>query len=133
MRVLRSVGAVIAGLILAALVVAAVEAVASKIYPLPAGVDPHSRDALKVSMAHAPVGALVMVLIAWAAATISGAWLAAKLAGRAQPTHGLIVGVILLIAGIANMLMLPHPLWMWVAGILMFLVGGYVGGKLART
>lgn len=131
MRALKSIGAIVAGLIVAVLVVMASEFVISMIYPPPAGVDLANREAMTAAIAKLPAGIFAGVLIGWAAATVSGGWLAGKLAGRAQAIHGLIVGMLMLIAGVANMLMFPHPVWMWVSGILILLVGGYLGGRLA--
>jgi hypothetical protein len=82
-------------------------------------------------MAALPRAALLLVLVGWALGTFAGAYVAGRLARRVPIAHGLVVGVLFLAAGVANMLMLPHPIWMWMAGVAAFLAGGYGGGRLA--
>ena len=41
---------------------------------------------------------------------LAGGWVAARLAGRSGVTHGVVVGGLLMLAGIANNLMLPPPM-----------------------
>jgi hypothetical protein len=42
------------------------------------------------------------------------------------------VGVLVILAAVANMLMIPHPVWFWVVALLLFLPAAYLGGLLAR-
>ena len=42
-----------------------------------------------------------------------------------------LIGVWVLV--VVNMLMLPHPAWFWIAGLAIFPVAGYAGGKLVPT
>jgi hypothetical protein len=127
---LRSVGAVVAGVILGGGVVFAVELLGGMLFPMPPGLDLNDPQALAVAMANAPLGALLFVLLAWAAGSLAGGWLAARLAGRAPHWHALIVGVLLLIAGIINLATLPHPLWFQVVSVLVFLPAAWLGGAL---
>lgn len=39
---------------------------------------------------------------------------------------------ILVASAVANMLLLPHPSWMWVAGPVVILGAGWLGARLAR-
>jgi predicted MFS family arabinose efflux permease len=82
-------------------------------------------------MADVPAGALLLVLLARGVGTFAGGWLAARLAPRAPLSHAMIVGLILLAAGVMNMVMLPHPLWFWFPGVALFLPAAYAGAKLA--
>lgn len=36
-----------------------------------------------------------------------------------------------LIAGIINMVMIPHPVWFWILGIIVFLPSAYAGYRVA--
>jgi uncharacterized protein YacL len=129
--ILRSVGAVLLGAIVAGVLIACLEFLGSKIFPLPPGTDPMDMEAVKAAMANVPVGALLLVLFGWFVGTAAGAWIAARVAGRAPMAHGLIVGALLLTGGIANMLMLPHPSWFWVLAVAVFAVAAYLGARLA--
>jgi len=129
--ILRSVLSVLLGAIVAGVLIACLELLGSKIFPLPPGTDPMDMEAVKAAMANVSMGALLFVLFGWFVGTIAGAWSAARVAGRAPAVHGLIVGVLLLAGGIANMLMLPHPAWFWVLGVAVFVLAAYLGSRLA--
>jgi hypothetical protein len=127
----RSILAVLAGSIVAGVLIAAVEAVSSSVYPLPPGVDHHDYESLRQYVEQLPLGAFLLVLVAWAIGTFAGAWVAARLATRARFAHGLVVGALFLLAGVLNMLMIPHPAWMWAGAVLVFVVCSYLGARLA--
>jgi sorbitol-specific phosphotransferase system component IIBC len=99
-------------------------------FPFPAGIDPANTEALKQAVANLPARAFVLVVIGWAVATFCGAWLAARLASRAPAVHGGVVTVMLVAAGILNMLDLPHPTWVWITGLAAFIIGGAAGTRI---
>ena len=131
--VLRSLGAVLVGAIVAVIAITAIEAVNHAVYPLPDGFDSNDPEALKAAMTRMPLGAKIFVLVGWGSGTLLGAWVAARLASRFRLLHGMVVGVLFLASGIACMVMIPSPVWFWIAGVALFLPAAYVGGKLART
>jgi len=88
------------------------------------------REAVKEVMAAAPVGALLVVLVGWFVGSVAGGWLAAWIAGRAAVVHALVLGGLLTLAGIANNLMLPPPLWFWICTVVVFLPATYAGARL---
>lgn len=130
--VLRSVAGVVFGACVATGVIILVEQFSSRMYPPPPGLDLSDPEALKSFIATLPAGAFLMVLLAWGLGTLAGAWVCARIAGRAMTTHGVVLGAMLLVAGVTNMLMIPHPVWMWIAAFLVFAVAGYAGGRLAE-
>jgi len=131
--ILRSAGALAFGAVVGVFLIFAVEIMGQVIYPFPAGIDPTDAEAFKAAMANVPPGVLLSVLAAWAVGTFGGAAVAAGIARRSPVVHGLIIGVLFLLAGIANMLMIPHPLWFWVVGICVFLPAAYLGAKCVRA
>ena len=128
--VIRSVLTVLAGAIVAGILIAVVEAIGHHVYPPPPGIDPTDPESLRTAMESMPLGALVAVLLAWGVGTFAGSWLAARIAGRAGMVHGMVVGVLMLVAGVANMLMIPHPLWFWGAGVAVFPLTAWLGGRM---
>jgi hypothetical protein len=96
-------------------------------FPPPAGFDHHDPEAVKAL----PMGTLVAVLVPWALGSFAGAWVAARLAPVAKLAFGLAIGLIGLLAAVAIMLMIPHPVWMWVAAVVELLPAAYLGAKLA--
>ena len=134
MRVLRSVGAVVAGFVVASIVMMIVEALNGRVfYPelAKAAEGVTDRDVLRQLLATAPVGALLVVIVGWALGSTAGGWTAARLAGRSPVTHGLVLGALLTCAGVANNLMLPPPLWFRVVGLLVFLPCAWFGARSA--
>jgi hypothetical protein len=128
---LRSIGAVVAGVVFGGILVAIVEYIGVLLFPLPAGVDPTDSEALAAIADSIPVGAQLFVLLAWAVGALAGGWLAARLAPSQPLVHALIVGAVLMVLGIINLVSIPSPLWFWIVGLLLFLPAAYVGGRLA--
>jgi hypothetical protein len=128
----RSILAVLLGVVVGGLLVAAVEFVSHLIYPPPQGLDPANVEAFKRVMASAPAGAFLFILLAWAVGSLGGGWLAATIARRSHTQHALVVGAILMTMGMLNLLMIPHPVWFWLAALALFLPAAYLGAKLAR-
>ena len=127
---LRRVGSVVAGLVAGFLVIACVEAVGTTVYPPQTGLDFTDSESIKAYVDRLPLGAFLFVLAAWGAGCLVGCWLATRLGADRRTSPGVIVGVILLAAGVANMMMLPHPGWFWVAEFLVCTSFTYVGTRL---
>lgn len=127
----RSILAVLGGGLVCAILIFAAEAVGSRIYPLPPGTDPTDLEALKAAMAEMPPGAYFFVLLGWFVGPLAGSWVAAKLAPGSPFVHGMIVAGLVAGSAILNLVVLPHPAWMWVAGPLVILGGGWLGARLA--
>jgi len=129
--ILRSILAVLAGIVVGFMVVAAVEFVDTTLFPLPRGLDMRDTAAMKQAMAHAPLAALILVIVGWGISALLGAWVAARIARAPRVLHGMIVGIFLLGAAITDMLEFPHPVWFWICGLLIFLPASYIGAGLA--
>jgi len=128
---LRSVLAVFIGLLVGFLIVAGGETLGHHVYPPPPGIDPSKPESIAAVMRQMPAAAFAPLLIAWAAGTFAGAWVAARIASRWKLGHGMIVGNMFLVATVAMLLMMPHPAWVWVVGISETLLAAYLGSKSA--
>ena len=136
MRVLRSIAAVVLGFVAASPVMMIVEAINGRVLCpelAKAAEGVTDRAAIRALFAGAPTGALLVVIAGWILGSFLGGWVAARVAGRAGLGHGLALGLLLTLAGIANNLMLPPPLWFWVAGLVVMLPAAWAGAKLARV
>jgi hypothetical protein len=132
--ILRSIGAVIAGFIVASIVMTAVEAINGRVfYPelAKAAEGVTDRDTIRALMAGAPVGALLVVIVGWILGSAAGGWIAAKVAPRSPTGHAMILATLLTCAGIANNLMIPPPLWFWIASLLVFIPATLLGARFA--
>jgi len=131
---LRSILAIIAGFVAATIIMMAVESVNGRVfYPelarLAEGMT--DREAIRSLLATAPTGALLVVICGWAMGSFVGGWIAAWIGTRSPIAHSLVLGACLTLAGIANNLMIPPPLWFWIAGIVVFFPAVYAGGRSA--
>ena len=128
----RSILVVLAGLVASILVVAGTDAIVSSLHPLPPGTDMTNREALRQAAAALPVSAFVILLVGWSLASLAGSFVAARWAGKAPVTHGLLVALILLAATVANLVAIPHPVWMWPAALMLIPFAGWMGVRIVR-
>ena len=130
---LRSIAAVVAGFIAASIVMMIVETLNGRVfYPelAKAAEGVRDREKLRALFATAPLGALLVVIVGWILGSVAGGWVTAWLAPKAKMSHGLVLGLLLTLAGIANNLMLPPPLWFWIASLVVFIPAVYLGARL---
>ena len=132
--VIRSILAVIAGFVAASAVMMAIETANGRLfYPELAkraeGVT--DREVIRAILASAPVGAMLVVILGWVLGSLAGGFLAGLISPKAPVVHALVLGGLLTLAGIANNLMLPPPLWFWVATFVVFFPAAYAGVRLA--
>ncbi|MBP8066125.1 MAG: hypothetical protein KAY31_01470 [Flavobacterium sp.] len=129
---LRNVLAVIAGAILGSLVNGFLIEISGKVIPPPDGADVTTLEGLKTSIHLFEPKHFVFPFLAHALGTLTGAFVAAKLAATHKMRIALGIGVLFLLGGIANCFMLPAPVWfMAVDVIVAYIPMGYLGGKLA--
>ncbi|MFR0656709.1 hypothetical protein SB719_19340, partial [Pantoea sp. SIMBA_079] len=86
---------------------------------------------LAALVASAPTGKLVWVLLGWLVAAFAGGWLATRLARVHRLAAGLAVGVLIVLGVLLNAWMLPHPLWMTLAGVVLPVLLAWAGARLA--
>jgi len=131
--VLRSILAVVAGFVVASVVMMAVETVNGRVLHPQLGRIAEGmtdREAIRSLLASAPIGAFLVVMAGWAIGSLAGGWLAARVARRAPVGHALVLGALLTLGGIANNLVVPPPLWFWITSLLVLLPAAYAGGRL---
>jgi uncharacterized protein YndB with AHSA1/START domain len=104
-----------------------VQGMSSWLYPMPADVDPNDLLALKAWIKTLPLGAYLMVLLSWGCGAWTGTYVARRLTPLRRAVPALLVWGLFLIATIANLVMLPHPAWFWLAGIGSGLAFGLIG------
>lgn len=127
---IRALLGVFGGLALAMGMVYVLQGIGQQLYPPPAGLDPADREAFAAAVAAMPVMALLLVLLSYAVGTFAGAWFATRLGGR--PFYAFLIGGIMTMAGMGNLLAVPHPLWFTIAGALVFLPSAWVASRVAR-
>lgn len=128
----RKILAVLAGILAAVVIVFVIEFISSMVYPPPPGMDMSDMEAMKAHVQTLPTGAFIFVLAAWTIAAFVGGLVAGKIAKSNEVLFAWIVGGVLLIASIANLVMIPHPVWFSVTGIVLILVATFMAGKFGQ-
>jgi hypothetical protein len=128
--VMKNILAVLAGCIFGSMVNMGIVMISGSIIPPPDGVDVTSMESLKASMHLFEPKHFIFPFLAHALGTLAGALLAAKMAVRNKMRYALLIGLFFLAGGIANILMLPSPLWFTVIDLAgAYLPMGYLAGK----
>lgn len=115
---IRDAAAAVAGLVVAFLLVYAVQFLGHSLYPPPAGLDQTNLEAMQDYVSTLPIPALLFPMFAYFIGTFCGTLLAGTI-GTARPViFAFIVGLLILAGTIANLIWIPHPLWFSIAAVL---------------
>lgn len=127
----KKILAVIAGTFIGWTIVFTGEMIAHLMHAPPAGFDFNDQEAVKQLMASMPASAFLFLVFVWGLSSFGGGLLTALIVKDDWKKLALITGSILLLGAIINMFMVPHPLWVNVLTILIYIPAAYFGGKLA--
>jgi len=120
--IVRNILAVVAGLALGSAVNMGIIMISGSIIPPPEGVDNTTMEGLKAGMHLFQPKHFILPFLAHALGTFVGALLAAMIAATHKMKFALSIGIFFLVGGIANVFMLPSPIWFTV----MDLAGAYI-------
>jgi hypothetical protein len=127
---LRSILAVLAGLAIAWITVSLFEFASMHTFPPPPGVDVRDPQQLAALVSQMPAGALALVLAGWVVGAFDGGLVAALVAKRRVPA--IVVGVLVMLGVFLMVAMVPHPMWMSIAGVLLPVPAALFGAWLVR-
>jgi hypothetical protein len=125
---LRYALAIVAGIVTAMLLVNIIEGIGHRAYPPPPGLDFADQEAMKVYIEALPMGALGYVLASWIIGTYGGGVVAGVIARTGSRLFPGIVGAVMLAAVIANLIMIPHPVWFALVGVFGTIVAAFMAG-----
>lgn len=130
--VIRNILAVVAGALLGSAVNMGIIMISGSIIPPPDGVDNTTMEGLKQSMHLFQPQHFLFPFLAHAMGTYTGALVAALVAASHKMKFALAIGVLFMAGGIANVLMLPSPLWFSIVDLAgAYLPVAFLAGKLA--
>lgn len=130
---IRQILAAFLGIVVCGFVVGVVEMANLHLYPAPAGMDFHDPSQVAAHVANLPAAAFAIVLLAWTLGSLIGGATAAKLSRTWPRACALFVAAFMLAAVTYNIVMLPHPLWMSVLGLLLPVPSTLIGAKFATS
>ena len=129
---LQSVGAIVASLMAAMLLVILVEVVTLHFHPFPDGSDPNDQQFIVEHVAKFPAWVLALAVVGWAVTTFVAAWIATRLGSARHPAHGIAVGLLLFAAAAFNMYLLPYPVWFEAGNYLLLPLAIFAAVRLGR-
>ena len=121
------IGALVAG----GVVVFGLESLSHQIFPLPADINSTDIESLKNIMKNAPAGSLALVILAHAAGAMVSGWIIGRFAASSHRLLALGLGFLWTIAGVANLVMIPHPVWFSISDACVYLPMTLLGLKLS--
>ncbi|MBP9696040.1 MAG: hypothetical protein KBD58_02365 [Thermomonas sp.] len=129
----RTILGAMAGLLVAFFTIMVVEFAGHQVYPPPPGLDPMVPADMAMIMQSMPLGAMLLVVVAWLTGAFDGGFVAALVARGNRPRVAAVVPALLVMAGVVGMVVqLPgHPLWMSIAGLLLPIPVALAGAGLA--
>ncbi|TGN08427.1 hypothetical protein [Leptospira ilyithenensis] len=129
--IIKNILAVILGFIVGSAVNMGIITTSGNIIPPPDGADVTTMEGLKASIHLFQPKHFILPFLAHALGTFTGALVAAIIATNHKVKFALGIGVLFLAGGIANILMLPSPIWFTVLDLAgAYIPMGYIAGKL---
>ena len=125
--VLRTLAAVVAGLLVLFLLVVAVELFSAVVHPLPEDFGGTTKEMCQ-HVERYPHWVLAVVVPAWAVAALASAWTARRIGNLYSAA---IVGLLILAALVCNISMLPYPTWFKIATLLVIPTAIFAGCRLS--
>ena len=124
---IKNVLAIILGLLIGNIAIMSLHYLGMYFYPLPEGIDMSDMNAIAEYVKIAPLGSLLMVMLAHIGGTFLAGLSTALLSKKMLTVY--IVGGFFTLAGIYNLYVLPHPWWFNLEAIL-YLPAAIYGFKL---
>ena len=128
---LRKLFGGLAGIIAAFVVITLVQMIGHQVIPPPSGMNPADPDSIREAMASLPIGAFLFVLLSYFLGAFTGSFVATWLGGVRVRTSAIVVGGLVFAATVANLVMIPHPIWFSVVALAGIPVAAFFGARLA--
>jgi hypothetical protein len=122
--------AVFLGAFVALFLIGGLEQLIPLICHLPPMNDPNDKKEFAEMIARTPTSAFLCLVFIYLISSFIGSLITSIIAKENKERMALGVGVIVMAGGIANFLMRPHPIWVVVCSMLVYLPAAFLGGKL---
>ncbi len=123
----KNIAAGVAGVVVAFALVWLVEMIGHTVYPPPPDLDFADPEAMRAYVATLPVGAFLFVGAAWTIGALGGIVTACKIGDADPKIYALVIGGLVLVATAINLVMIPHPIWFSLLGIVGIVIGSWLG------
>ncbi|MCB1669938.1 MAG: hypothetical protein R3F41_07815 [Gammaproteobacteria bacterium] len=130
---LKSAGAILLSVLVALLLLSAIEGISAVLHPFPADFD-QTYESMAQHVANYPAWVLFLLGgIGWGLTALAASFLATRFGARRHPAHGMAIGILLVAAAAFNISMLPYPNWFVLVDVVLLPLGVYLGVILARA
>jgi hypothetical protein len=127
----KNVAAAIAGIVTAFVMIMLIEKLGHVIYPPPTDLDFSDPEVMRPYIATLPFLALLFPMIAWVVGTFAGTIVACKI-GTANPlAFAAVIGGLVLAGTIANLIMIPHPVWFSAVSLVAIAASAWIAVRVA--
>ena len=126
----RILASIVAGTLAAFAVIWLIEFAGHAAWPVASDVEMRDPEAMARALPAIPLAAKLVVVFAWFAGSLAGGAIAKRIARAwwvAWPVAALVAFACIMIV-----MMIPHPVWMQVAGVAAPLLGGLVATHIVR-
>lgn len=129
---MKKVFPIIIGVVVGFTIVFIGDSVTHRLYPPPAGINFMDKTALDAFVASIPTYVLVIMFLFWMLSSFLGGLVAARFNRVDWKKKSIITGSILMAAALLNMIMIPHPLWMLIASVILYMPVSFLGGWMVK-
>jgi len=130
---IRDILAALAGIAIAVLIVFTATELNHTVYPPPPELDFSDPDALRPYIATLPIGAFLLLMGGWVVGTFVGSVIAGRI-GTAKPwVYPAIVGGLVFTATVANLILIPHPLWFSTTALIGIVASACLANRVVVT
>lgn len=128
---LRRILAAIAGIIAAIITISLIEQLGHTLFPYPEGAKPMDMEWIKNNIDLIPRGSMIAVIIAHGVGIAIGMFVAG-LISKTSIIPAYVVAGLMIIATVGNWILIPSPIWFYIADGISVIAGFLFGKPLAR-
>jgi len=130
---IKKIGIVLLGIIVANVLIFGVQSIGHKIYPPGMDLSTLTPEQWKSYVESMPIGAMLMVWVAYVVGSLISGYIVGKMGKMTSfgLTASYWVGGFLTVFGLINLFMIPHPIWFAILTMITYLPVCWFGAKTA--
>ena len=129
---MKKILSIVAGVVVGFVIVFIGDATTHALSPIPANLNVADKTSIANYISSIPLYVMVIMAIFWLLSAFTGALLAARINRSEWKNTALITGSFLMAASVLNLILIPHPLWMWLVVIIGYLPVALLAGYLIK-
>lgn len=131
MQITKYILPVVAGTMAAMMLILLGETAIIKMY-LPPGANQNDPEAIANAVKHMPLSAFLFLLVNYIICSFIAGIISTLISKRIALMPALVVGIVLTLAGLYNVVSIPHPMWFSVFNLFIYLPFTYFGYLVIR-